>query len=389
MNIAFICTEKLPVPPVLGGAIQIYIDNILPIISKEHHITVFTVLKGGLPEHEKVGNVTFIRVKGRTKSEYIKEVENKISLIHDKLDLIHVFNRPRWVRQLSRVAPDTYFSLSLHNEMMLPKKINPPQAKECIDKVEFITTVSKFIGHEVINMYPSAKGKVFPVYSAADINIYHPVGSKKALENKKELLKKHNIEDHKVVICVSRLSPKKGQQIVMEAMKIVMESHPKTALVLVGSKWYGSDEIDEFTSMLHGKANELKGPVIFTGFLTPDEVPKLYNIADIFVCASQWREPLARIHYEGMAAGLPIITTNRGGNSELFEQNVNGIVLDDYDNPIAMAEKINYLLDHEDQAKAMGKKARKDAEENYTFQRVSKQLLSLFNKVKKHHNIKR
>lgn len=388
MNIAFICTEKLPVPPVLGGAIQIYIDNVLPIISKIHHITVFTVLKGGLKEYEKKGNVTFIRVKGRTKSEYIKEVENKISTIHDRLDLIHVFNRPRWVKQLSRVAPDVYFSLSLHNEMMLPKKINPQQAEECIEKVEFISTVSKFIGNEVTKMYPSALDKVYPVYSAADVDIYHPVGSKECEESKKKLLKKYNLEGHKVVICVSRLSPKKGQQIVMEAMKSVMRTHPKTALVLVGSKWYGTNEIDEFTSMLHGKATELKGPVIFTGFLTPDEIPEIYNIADIFVCASQWREPLARIHYEGMAAGLPIITTNRGGNSELFQQNVNGIVIDDYDNPDAMAEKISYLLDNPDKAYEMGQIARQDAIKNYSFKRVAKQLLALFEKVKNEHNIK-
>lgn len=388
MNIAFICTEKLPVPPVLGGAIQIYIDNILPIISKEHNICVFTILKGNLQEYEKKGNVTFIRVKGRTKSEYIKEIENKIRSMGNKFDLIHVFNRPKWVKQLSRVAPNTYLSLSLHNEMMLPKKINPQQAKECIEKVEFITTVSKFIGNEVIKMYPSAIDKIYPVYSAANIRLYHPLGSKEANENKKRLLKKYNIEGHRVVICVSRLSPKKGQQIVMEAMKKVMKTHQKTALVLVGSKWYGTNEIDEFTSMLHGKATELSGPVIFTGFLTPDKIPELYNIADIFVCASQWQEPLARIHYEGMAAGLPIITTNRGGNSELFKQNVNGIVLNEYDNPNAMANKINYLLDNPEKAHEMGKKARLDAVNNYSFERLAKQLLALFDKVKKQHNIR-
>jgi len=53
-------------------------------------------------------------------------------------------------------------------------------------------------------------------------------------------------------------------------------------------------------------------------------------VGDIFVCASQWNEPLARIHYEAMAAGLPIITTDRGGNAEIFEDNVNGIIIKDY-----------------------------------------------------------
>ena len=43
MKIAFVCTEKLPVPPVSGGAIQIYIEVVLPYLSKHHDITVFSL----------------------------------------------------------------------------------------------------------------------------------------------------------------------------------------------------------------------------------------------------------------------------------------------------------------------------------------------------------
>lgn len=378
MNIAFICTEKLPVPPVMSGAIQIYINNILPIISKFHSITLYSVLKGGLPEREICGKITYIRVSGRTKTEYIKNIKKQISLNQQKFDLIHVFNRPRWIMQFSEVAPNTKISLSLHNEMMIPKKISPTEALVCIDRVSFICTVSKFIADEVVNMYPSAKGKIFPVYSAANIDIYYPVGSQEALENKNELVRKYDLDGYKVVLCVSRFSPKKGQHILLEAMKLVMETHENIALVFIGSKWYGSNEIDDFQKKLQSKAKKLKGPVIFTGFLTPDEIPKYYNIADIFVCASQWREPLARIHYEAMAAGLPIITTNRGGNAELFNQNVNGIVLNKYNDAQAMAEKITLLLDNPDMALEMGRKARNDAEDKYTFDRVANQLLNLF-----------
>ena len=58
-------------------------------------------------------------------------------------------------------------------------------------------------------------------------------------------------------------------------------------------------------------------------------------MGDLFVCSSQWNEPLARVHYEAMAAGIPIITTNRGGNAEVMNQGKNGIIIDDYDQPKA------------------------------------------------------
>lgn len=121
MKIAFICTEMLPVPPILGGAIQIYIEGVLPILSKYHEITVFSVANDRLPSREQKENVTYIRVQRENADEYINNVKNEIN---DEFDLIHVFNRPRWISILNEVVPNTPLSLSLHNEMLLPKKLN-------------------------------------------------------------------------------------------------------------------------------------------------------------------------------------------------------------------------------------------------------------------------
>jgi spore coat protein SA len=381
MKIALVCTEMLPVPCILGGAIQIYIDGILPIISKFHDITMYSVLKGGLPKKNIDNNITYVRFQGETDEEYIKNVKKHISA--NKYDLIHVFNRPKWISDLSSVISDTPLSLSLHNEMMLPKVISSSEALKCIDRVSFITTISKFIGDELINMYPSAKSKVYPIYSAVDLEKIKPIWSLEAIKNKESMIRKYGLDGYKIVLCVSRLDFDKGQHVLIEAMQSVIKSHPYTALILVGSKWYGDNEIDDYTRNLKASARKLKCPAIFTGFLTPAQVPEYYNMADIFVCASQWREPLARIHFEAMAAGLPIITTNRGGNAEVFKQEINGLVIYEYDNAKVMAEKIIYLLENPDVALKMGKSARKIAEEKFNFNRTADELLKLFESVQK------
>jgi hypothetical protein len=72
-----------------------------------------------------------------------------------------------------------------------------------------------------------------------------------------------------------------------------------------------------------------------------------------------------------MAAGLPIITTNRGGNAEVVEGYGNGIVLEEYKNPEAMAQKISYVLTHEEEALKMGNNGRRLAEQRYTWERVA------------------
>ncbi|MFA6669954.1 MAG: glycosyltransferase family 4 protein [Bacillota bacterium] len=375
MRIACICTEKLPVPPVSGGAIQIYIEGVLPYLSMHHEITVFGIKSDKLPDEEVFGNVRYKRVLGRTKNEYLDNIKANIL---DEYHLIHVFNRPLWVLPLKEQAPGSYFSLSLHNEMFMPNKINKERALKCINTVEFITTVSRFIADGVKGLYPVAEDKLNVVYSGVAPALYSPVYAEEHLEERKALRKKYGLDKHKVVLFVGRLSQKKGPQVLVQAMQEIMEAYPDTALMIVGSKWYGGNTNDTFTHQLKTMVEGLKGSVVFTGFLPPYEIPRHFSVGDIFVCASQWREPLARVHYEAMAAGLPIITTDRGGNAEVIRSGYNGLVVKEFNRPEAIAEKIRYLLNHEAIARSIGMMGRKIAEEQYNWERVANQLLELF-----------
>ncbi|GCD09985.1 glycosyltransferase family 4 protein [Clostridium tagluense] len=378
MKIAFICTEKLTFPPINGGAVQVYLEGALPIISKFHEITVFCIQDPKLPNRDSKSGVKYIRLPASTMEEYVRGVKNYLT---NDFDLVHVFNRPRWVNFLSKNLTCA-FSLSLHNEMFLQKKINSNLANACIDRVSFITTVSHFIASGVKDLYPSAASKLHPVYSAVDCNIYNPIWNNDKDSYRNKLRAKYGLQNHKTILYVGRLTPKKGTHIVIDAMNSVMESHPNTALMVIGSKWYGGNESNDYIELLKRASKELKGPVIFTGYLSPTEIPKYYSIGDIFVNMSQWKEPLARVHYEAMAAGLPIITTNRGGNAEVMIEGVNGFVMNDYTNPRVLERNIVNLLDNSDLALRLGVNGRKLAQEKYNFNRLAKDLLKLFDSVK-------
>jgi spore coat protein SA len=171
MKIALICTEKLAFPPINGGAIQTYLEGCLPILSRYHQITVFSIQDPKLPNNVIANGVKYIRLPTSTTEEYVRGVKTYLT---NDFDLVHVFNRPRWVPFLSKDLTCA-FSLSLHNEMFYPKKINSQLANACIDRVSFITTVSQFIANGVKDLYPSATSKLHPVYSAVDCNIYKPI----------------------------------------------------------------------------------------------------------------------------------------------------------------------------------------------------------------------
>jgi spore coat protein SA len=377
MKIAIICTEKLAFPPVNGGAVQMYLEGALPILSKFHEITVFSIQDPKLPNRDTLSGVKYIRLPSNTIDEYVRGVKNYLT---NDFNLVHVFNRPRWVPFLSKDLTCA-FSLSLHNEMFPEKKISAVMSNACIDRVSFITTVSRFIANGVKELYPSAASKLHPVYSAVDCNIYKPIWEEDKNSSRTVLREKYGLQNYKTILYVGRLTPKKGTHIVLDAMNSVMQSHPNTALMIVGSKWYGGNEPTDYIRSLKRLANNLGGPVIFTGFLNPSEIPKYYSIGDIFVNMSQWEEPLARVHYEAMAAGLPIITTNRGGNAEVMVEGVNGFVMNDYENPRVLEKNIVRLLDNKDLALSIGKNGRKLALEKYSFNRLADDLLKLFASV--------
>lgn len=197
------------------------------------------------------------------------------------------------------------------------------------------------------------------MYSAVDCNLYKPIWEVDKNSYRSILREKYGVQNFKTILYVGRLTPKKGTHIVLDAMNSVMESHPNTALMIIGSKWYGGNEPTDYVKLLKKISKGLKGPVIFTGFLSPYEIPKYYSIGDVFVNMSQWREPLARVHYEAMAAGLPIITTNRGGNAEVMDEGVNGFIINDYANPRVLEKNIVRLLSNKDLALNLGKNRRK------------------------------
>lgn len=121
--------------------------------------------------------------------------------------------------------------------------------------------------------------------------------------------------------------------------------------------------------------------VVFIKFVKPKDISTLYAMSDIFVCSSQWQEPLARVHYEAMAAGLPIITSNRGGNPEVIEEGKNGYIVNDFENPDAYAEKIINLLNNENKRKQIGKYGRAKVEKEFNWNRVAMDLMKVYGEV--------
>ncbi len=275
--------------------------------------------------------------------------------------------------------PDSRFIVSLHNEMFRESKISDELGKLTIKAVDQIMSISNYIGQTIITRFPAARTKVRTVYSGINLNLYKPVWSEEAGSTRDELRHRYGVTENKVILFVGRLSEVKGPHILIQAMEQVIREHEDAVLLIIGSKWFSDNGMDAYNLGIRQLAESLgEGRVIFTNFIVPSEIPTHFLIGDVFVCSSQWQEPLARVHYEAMGAGLPIITTNRGGNAEVIKSGENGIVIDEYTNPEAFSTAINSLLSNESEAMRLGRAARATAEQKFGFEHAARRLENVY-----------
>lgn len=167
-------------------------------------------------------------------------------------------------------------------------------------------TVSNYIKQTVIERFPQAEDKISTVYSGVNLkqspSIWTPTGQK----IRSEFRTKYDIQDKKVILFVGRLCENMGPHLLIHAMKKIIQTHKDTVLVIVGGKWFSDNRVNKYIRKLYRIAKPIKKHVIFTKFIPADQMHNMFLMGDIFICSSHWNAPLARVHYEAMAAGIPI-----------------------------------------------------------------------------------
>ncbi|MFC4022444.1 glycosyltransferase family 4 protein [Oceanobacillus longus] len=381
MKILIICTEKLPVPAIRGGAIQTYIDGALPALKKKHQITVLGRSDESLPNDEVQDDIRYIRVDGGLLEIYRENVIQFFNASQEDYDLIHIFNRPRLVNSVRTLAPKSRIVLSMHNDMFKPEKIDATEGAFAVKNVDKIITISNYIGKTIKDLFPDAAPKLQTIYSGVDLDRFVPSYSQEAKIIRTKMREAHNLSSKKVILFAGRLSPNKGIDVLIRAIPELAQKHEDIALVIMGSKWFSNNSVTDYIAYVRALAERLPIPVIQTGFVSPDKIHEWFVASDIFVCTSQWQEPLARVHYEAMAAALPIITTDRGGNKEVIEPYKNGILVENPKDPGEFVEHLSYLLSNPEKGEEMGKYGRTLAEKHYTWERVVNDISSVWDEV--------
>jgi len=151
--------------------------------------------------------------------------------------------------------------------------------------------------------------------------------------------------DRKLIGMVGRLQRWKGMHVFLEAVAILVRTHPEVRGVIVGGTHEKErDYPDHLERLLQERG--LADKVAMVGRQT--NVAEWMSAMDIFVHASE-REPFGIVVLEAMAMGKPVIATQPGGPEEIIRNQVDGLLTPSND-PAALAAAITSLLENPDSA---------------------------------------
>jgi glycosyltransferase involved in cell wall biosynthesis len=207
---------------------------------------------------------------------------------------------------LKQMVPMT-LSLTIHG----PDEFYDVAGEKLLDKIEaadFLVCISRFARSQLMKLSPASAWSKFEVCPlGVDVAHYNPqptVASDRPF----------------TVLCVGRLTPAKGQHLLLEACASLRDWGHVLRLVMVGT---GPDEASLRAS---AEALGIQELVTFTGAQNQDQVRAWYRDSDVFALPS-FAEGVPVVLMEAMASGVPCLTTRITGIPELIRDGIDGLLV--------------------------------------------------------------
>lgn len=224
---------------------------------------------------------------------------------------------------------------------------------------------SEFIARVVRTAVPDDV-PVSVLYPGADVDAFHP---DLPFEDIREA---HGVAGRPLVVCVSRLVPRKGQDVLIRAMGQVRGRVPDAALLIVGGGPYRK-------TLEALAADSPPGAVAFAGQVSERDLPRYYRAGDVFAMPCRTRraglevEGWGNVFIEAAACARPVIAGDSGGAREALVDGVTGLLVDG-SNVGAVADGVASLLEDPERARGMGAAGRARVERHYAWPRATEQL---------------
>ncbi|MGH3906354.1 MAG: glycosyltransferase family 4 protein [Pseudonocardiaceae bacterium] len=235
---------------------------------------------------------------------------------------------------------------------------------------DVITVVSRYTRRRVSSAFgPQAALELLP--PGVDTDTFHPDPGAR-----EEIRRRHRLGAAPVVLCVSRLVARKGQDVLVRALPAIRSHVPGARLLLVGD--------GPRRGALHRLAQScgVADAVVYTGSVPGSALPAYYAAGDVFAMPCRTRgkgldvEGLGLVFLEAAAAGLPVIVGDSGGAREAVRPGDTGERVDGRD-VAAVARVVSTLLADPDRTAAMGRNGRSWMQQDWAWASRGRRLAQL------------
>jgi phosphatidylinositol alpha-1,6-mannosyltransferase len=242
-----------------------------------------------------------------------------------------------------------------------------PGARQLLQRIASGLDVVTFISDYTRGRLAPAlagRSRLAQLSPGVDVGLFTPAADGAAVR------RRYGLGEGPVVVCVSRLVARKGQDVLVAGWPQVLARHPTARLLLVGG---GPDERSLRRAVA---ARGIEPSVVLTGPVAPDRLPDHYAAGDVFAMPCRTRrggldvEGLGMVYLEAAACGLPVVAGTSGGAPEAVQDGVTGHVVDPR-SPAAVADALCALLDDPARARAMGAAGRAWVERRWSWDTIA------------------
>ncbi|MFF0966696.1 glycosyltransferase family 4 protein [Streptomyces sp. NPDC003703] len=250
-----------------------------------------------------------------------------------------------------------------------------PAARQLLRRIGRSTDTITYLGEYTRSriaaaLTPEDAARMAHLPPGVDEKLFHPASGGP------EVRARLGLTDRPVVVCVSRLVKRKGQDTLIRAMPAILAAEPDTVLLIVGGGPYERD--------LRRLAAEtgVAASVRFTGAVPWSELPAHYGAGDVFAMPCRTRrggldvEGLGIVYLEASATGLPVVAGDSGGAPDAVLDGETGWVVPG-GSPHHTADRITTLLADPQLRHRMGERGRQWIEQTWRWDLLAERLRAL------------
>ncbi|MFG2952542.1 glycosyltransferase family 4 protein [Streptomyces sp. NPDC048291] len=250
-----------------------------------------------------------------------------------------------------------------------------PAARQLLGRIGDATDTITYLGEYTRSriataLSAQAAGRMVQLPPGVDEKTFHPGSGGAAVRARLGL------SDRPVVVCVSRLVPRKGQDTLILAMPLILAAEPDAVLLIVGGGPYEK----ELRHLV--RETGVEASVRFTGAVPWAELPAHFGAGDVFAMPCRTRrggldvEGLGIVYLEASATGLPVVAGDSGGAPDAVLDGETGWVVRG-GSAEETAERVVALLGDSELRRRMGERGRQWVEERWRWDLLAERLEAL------------